>query len=98
MTGLIAPEEDRGLHPVVFKVLCQLGNDEVFKQCPPEGVIAKLIGGTNTQETACDAGIVEVEFGCTNQSLVEVAVMGRQQKHNKGGFENGEPASFARDE
>ena len=55
----------------------------VLENCPPERVRYDLGSLTQAEELAEEARVVEVELGAFDHPLVEVPVMGREQKYNK---------------
>ena len=89
----VAPEENRRCSSVVQIGLGDLCDYVVLENRPPERMRYDLGGLTDAQKLAEQACVVEVELGAFDHPLVEVPVMGREQKDDETCLEHGDPAA-----
>ncbi len=56
-------------------------------------MVAKLLGVTDAEEVAQQARVEEIELGCLDEALAQVAVVRTKPEDKVAGFQDGQPGT-----
>lgn len=85
----IAPEEKFPQQKAMAVLLLHFSNHHIFKQQPSQLQIC--IHAANAQQKGQQPGVVEIELGRLDDTLVEILKIRRQLENNVTALQNGKP-------
>ena len=91
VTLLVSPEKHGGRLAMVVIGFGEFRDDLVFKQRTSKRTLLHFVGRSEAQQSTRQARVIKVEFGGFNYPLVEVPVMGGEQKDDKARLQDGYP-------
>ncbi len=94
VAGPVLPEGPARFLSSVQPSLQEFSHDKGFEKGPKEGVRDDLVGGLDSQEPGDQTRIREKKFGGLEEALVEILVVGREEKQKATGFKDGKPGAY----
>ena len=93
MPRRVAPEEQVRFLTLVEPILDQLGHHETLEDGPAGCMVVQVLGRSDSEQVAEEAGVEEVELGALDQALAEVSVVRPQQMNDKTRLQDRDPST-----